>query len=254
MEFETYDVAGSTARVAREGNGLPLVYLHGSGGANWTPGLKLLAERFRVYLPEHPGFGESERPDWIETVQDVALFYLDLFEEMGLTQINLVGQSLGGWIAAELASLCSHSLRRLVLVDAAGLQLSEIAQADMFTMTPETWTKTLYHDQALAERILAVEPTPEVLRKQVRNLAMTARLSWNPYMSDPRLQPRLRRIRVPALMVWGAEDRVFPPAYAQAYSNAIPDSRVAIIDQCGHVPAAEQSQEFARLVTEFLVS
>lgn len=252
MDFDTYEVAGATARVAIQGEGPPLVYLHGSGGANWPSALTLLAQRFRVYVPEHPGFGDTERPDWVETVQDIALFYLDLFETLGLSEINLVGQSLGGWIAAELASLCSHGLGRLVLADAAGLYLPGVERPDMFTMTPEGWNRTLYHDPALAERALAVTPTPEALRASVRNRAMVARLGWNPYLSDRRLRPRLHRIRVPTLVVWGAQDRVIPPAYARAYADAIPGARVALIEHCGHLVAAEQPEKFARVVGDFL--
>ena len=249
---ERVTVADLPVRVQVAGDGPPLVYLHGANGALWPPGLNGLAERFAVYLPEHPGFGQSERPDWVETTQDVAIFYLDLFDALGLSQVNLVGQSLGGWIAAELASLCGHHLRRLVLVDAAGLRIPGEQRVDMFAIPPDQLVRTIYHDQAFAGRLLAIEPSPEMIRAQVRNRNMTARLSWNPYLCNPALQPRLRRITVPTLVVWGAQDRLIPVSHAYAYAEAIPDARVALIEACGHVPATEQPAEFSRIIGEFL--
>lgn len=245
-------VAGTAVRMQVAGDGAPLVYLHGANGALWPPGLDGLTDRFRVYLPEHPGFGESERPDWIETSQDLALFYLDLFDALGLVGVNLVGQSLGGWIAAELASLCRHHLRRLVLVDAAGLRLPGEQRIDLFALPPDQLARIIYYDPALAERLLAIEPTPELVRAQIRNRNMTARLGWNPYLSNPVLQSRLRRIRVPTLIVWGAQDRLIPVSHAYAYHVAIPEARVALVEACGHLPATEQPAEFARIVGEFL--
>lgn len=252
IQDQTLDVAGTTLRLQVAGHGPPLVYLHGANGAAWPPGLSALADSFRVLLPEHPGFGSSERPEWLETVRDLALVYLDLFEALGLREVNLVGQSLGGWIAAELASLCCHHLRRLVLVGAAGLTLPGEQRLDQFALAPAALTRALYHAQSLADRALAVEPSPEQVRTQVRQRAMTARLGWSPYMADPTLRDRLRRIRVPTLVVWGAQDRLVPLTHAHAYTDGIPDAREALIEACGHLPAVEQPAEFARLVGAFL--
>ncbi len=247
-------VDGVSARVEVAGDGPPLVFLHGSSGPRWDPGVQALAERFCVYMPEHPGFGHAERPEWVQTVRDVALWYLDLLEALGLGQLNLVGQSLGGWIAAELASVCSHSLRRLVLAAAAGLALPGERRIDQFTLSPAALTRSLFHDQSIAERLLAVEPDPDTIRLQVRNRAMTARLGWNPYMADPSLAGRLHRVRVPTLIVWGAEDQMVPPTHARAYAAEIAGSRVVLIDRCGHVPMLERPDEFARLVGDFLAA
>ncbi len=249
---ERISVAGVDARVQIAGDGPPILFLHGSNGTAWTPGLQALAGRFRVYQPEHSGFGETERPDWIETVRDVALYYLDLIEALGLRQLNLIGQSLGGWIAADLATYCSHPLRRLVLTGAAGLALPGEKRLDQFAMAPDSLIRALYHDQAIADRMLSVEPTAEQIHAQVRNRGMTARLGWSPYMADPSLRGRLHRVRVPTLLVWGAQDRLVPPSHLRAYAEALPQARVALVEACGHLPAVEQSVEFARLVSEFL--
>ncbi len=252
VEERRVQVDGTDVRVQVAGQGEPVVYLHGASGAGWAPGLETLAERFRVYLPEHPGFGETERPSWIETVRDVALFYLDLFEALGLHRVSLVGQSLGGWIAAELASLCCHPLRRLVLADAAGLALPGETRLDQFAMAPDAIVRALYFDQSLAERALAVEPSPEQVRAQVRNRAMTARLGWSPYLSDPSLRRRLHRVRVPTLVVWGAQDRLVPLSHGRAYAEGIPGARLVVIENCGHLTAVERPAEFARVVGGFL--
>ena len=252
IEERLANVDGTPARVEVLGSGPPLVYLHGSSGPGWHAGVLALADRFTVYMPEHPGFGTAERPDWIQTVRDLALFYLDLFEALSLEQVNLVGQSLGGWIAAELASVCGHELYRLVLCGAAGLALPGERRLDQFTLSPAALTRVLFFDQTLAERALATEPSPEAIKIQVRNRAMTARLGWNPYMADLSLAGRLHRIRVPTLIVWGAQDQVAPRTHADAFAAGIPGSRVVLVDQCGHLPMVEQPKHFARVVGDFL--
>jgi pimeloyl-ACP methyl ester carboxylesterase len=241
-----------TVRCQIRGDGPPLVSLHGASGAVWTPGLERLAERFTVYLPEHPGFGRSERPDGIESVLDLALVYLDLFDALGLRDLDLVGHSLGGWIAAELASLCAHQLRRLVLVSAVGLTIPGEERADVFLLSGEERTRISFADPALVEQALARRPTPEAQREQATNWNMTARLAWKPFMASPALAGRLGRIRVPTLLVWGAQDRIVPPVHAHAYARAIPGAEVALIEACGHAAAVEQPEELARVITTFL--
>jgi pimeloyl-ACP methyl ester carboxylesterase len=125
---------------------------------------------------------------------------------------------------------------------------------DMFALSPADLVRSIYHDPALVERVLAIEPTPEQMRAQVRARNMTARLGWNPYLCNPALRARLRRVPVPTLVVWGAQDRLIPVAHAYAFAQAIPDARVALIEACGHVPAMEQPGEFAHVVSEFLAA
>jgi len=247
----TVAVGDVQVRIMEAGQGSPLVFLHGAGGASWSPGLDLLSDRFHVYLPEHPGFGDTNRPEWLETVLDMAVYYLDWLAAMGLGQVTLVGQSLGGWIAAELSSLCNHGLARLALVDAAGLHIPGEQRVDMFTLSPEKLARTLYHDPSLAEQALSQEPTPEIRRVQVRNRNMAARLGWNPYLCNPALEWRLRRIGVPALVMWGVQDALIPVSHAHLYAEAIPGAELALIEPCGHLPPVEQPEEFARLVTAF---
>jgi len=245
-------VDGVEVTISVAGDGPALLLLHGAGGSNWRPAYDLLAQHFRVYLPEHPGYGVTERPEWLETVQDLAIFYLDLIDELKLAPVCLAGHSMGGWTAAELASLCCHSLRKLVLIDPAGLRIPGEQRVNSFLQNPEEATRTLYHDQSFADRILAVEPTPEVRRVAARNRAMTARLAWNPPLCNPALEPRLRRIKAPTLVVWGAQDKLIPPSHGELYAKRIPGAKLTLIERCGHLPMVEQPEEFARVLGDFL--
>jgi pimeloyl-ACP methyl ester carboxylesterase len=252
IEQHQVRVEGIEVTIAVSGEGPPLLALHGAGGSAWRPGYDELAKRFRVYLPEHPGWGTTERPEWLETVQDLAIFHMDLIDELKLAPVNLVGHSMGGWTAAELASLCCHQVRKLVLIDAAGLRIPGEKRVNLFLQNPEQGARTLYYDQTLADRVLAVAPTPEMATITARNRAMTARLAWNPYLCNPALEFRLRRIKVPTLVVWGANDELIPPTHAERYAQLIPGARVAMIAKCGHIPMVEQPQEFGRVIGDFL--
>ncbi|HEY8694567.1 MAG TPA: alpha/beta hydrolase [Chloroflexota bacterium] len=251
-EQMTTTVDGIDVRVSVAGDGPPVLVLHGAGGSNWRPGYDLLARRFRLYLPEHPGFGTTERPDWLETVQDLAVWYMDVIDRLKLAPVHLVGHSLGGWTAVELASLCSHQLRKLVLVDPAGLRVPGEQRIDLFRQTPEQGARTLYHDQSFADRMLAAQLTPEMAKAQIRNRNMTARLGWNPYLCNPALEPRLRRIPVPTLVVWGKQDKLIPLSHGELYAERIHGATLAVIDECGHLPPVEQPEKFASIVGDFL--
>lgn len=246
------NVDGIEITLSVAGDGPPLLVLHGAGGSNWRPGYDALAKRFRVYLPEHPGWGITDRPEWLETVQDLAIFHMDLIDELKLAPVYLAGHSMGGWTAAELASLCCHQLRKLVLIDAAGMRIPGEKRVNLFLQNPVEATRTLYHDQSFADRILALAPTPDATQLAARNRAMTARLAWNPYLCNPALEFRLRRIKVPTLVLWGAQDALIPATHGELFARAIPGAKVATIDHCGHVPMVEKPEEFARVVGDFL--
>ena len=250
-------VRGTRVQMLQAGSGPPLVFLHGAAGAGvWSPGLAELARSFTVYLPSHPGFGASDWPDWLDGVDDLVFHYRDLFDTLGLERPHVAGASLGGWIAAELAVTYSDRIGKLVLIDAAGLAVEGVEVPDIFLLTPEQTTRLLYHDPAKAEQAIArlAHLTPEQTARMSRDRAATARLAWQPYFYNPKLARRLERIRVPTLIVWGAQDRLFPPALGEAYAAEIPGGRLAVIDQCGHSPHNEQPAELARIVTEFLAT
>lgn len=251
-ELLTTSMQGIDVRINVAGDGPPLLFLHGANGSDWRPPYDVMAQRFRVYMPEHPGFGVTERPEWLETVQDLAIWTMDLIDHLGLAPVYLMGHSLGGWTAAELASLCSHQLRKLVLVDAAGLRIPGEDRLDLFLATPEQMAHAVYQRDELAQRLLGPPPSPEAQRAAIRNKNMTARLAWNPYFCDPKLEARLRRITIPTLIVWGKQDGLIPVTHAQEFGKRIPGAKVAIIDDCGHVPMVEQADHFARILSDFL--
>src|SRR4030088_3748041 len=147
---ETIEINGCRLGLGRGGGGEPLIYLHGTDGlAEWPTILDTLAERFDVIVPDHPGFGASEAPAWIDDVSDVAYCYLDAIEALGLSSAHVVGQSLGGWIALEMAVRSTHRLRSLTLISAAGIHVKGVPKADIFMIDPEEHARLAYADPKL---------------------------------------------------------------------------------------------------------
>ncbi len=253
---ELVEVAETKLHLLRGGRGEPLVILHGAGGnRGWQRYLQALAERFQVYVPDHPGFGTSDRPDWIESVPDLACFYLWALEDLGLSRARVIGFSLGGWLAAEMAVMCPQVFERLIVVGAAGVKPTQGEIADIFLHSPQEVTAMMFHDPKQApeyEQLYGREPTTEEQDIQARNREMAARIAWKPYMYDPRLPSLLRRLRLPSLIVWGRQDAIVPLSCAEVYHQSIRGSKLAILEQCGHAPQTEKPQEFVRVVSEFL--
>ena len=249
-QFET--ISGCRIRIMRGGRGAPLVYLHGATGAGaWLPFMSQLAERFDIIVPEHPGFGGSESPEWLDTMGDLAYFYLDFIHHFGLRGVHLVGTSLGGWLAAEIAVRDCSALATLTLVAPAGLRVKGVRRADIFMMSPEETTRHLFHDQALAEQAVARTRSDAEIETDLKNRLTMAKLAWEPRLFNPHLHKWMHRIRVPTLVIWGENDRILPPAYGTAFANAIPGARLETIPACGHVPYAEKPETLASTISEF---
>src|SRR5581483_2731416 len=190
------------------GSGRPLVFLHGAGGLRPdAPYLDELAQHFTVYAPEHPGWGASTGLEHLDDVRDLATYYQDLFDALGLEGPAVVGHSLGGMIAAELAAQCAHAVSRLVLVSPVGLWRDDAPVADFFTMSPDETAQAVWHDPAgaLARRYSALPQDPEqlagVLFERSRALAAAGKFLWP--IPDKGLRKRLHRIKAPTLIVWG---------------------------------------------------
>jgi pimeloyl-ACP methyl ester carboxylesterase len=250
------DVHGRHVWVAQAGQGAPLVYLHGAGDlGDWGPALSLLMQDFTVYRPDHPGFNRSDDDPSVDSVLDMAFGYLDLFDRLGLDRPSLVGVSLGGWIAAQIAVLAPDRFAKLVLVDAAGLR-AEVPTPDVFTLSPVQLAELLYHQPEFRAAAMAaaenITDDPDLFQRYLRNRMASAHLAWNPYMHDPKLPGRLHRIAVPVLVVWGAQDRLLPVEYAHRWTEALGTARLELIDEAGHLPPVEQPDTFAALVREFL--
>ena len=239
-------------RLMRGGTGAPLMYLHGASGAAWLPFLDTLTQKFDVIAPEHPGFGESDTPDWLDTIHDLAYFYLDVLEQLKLDNVHLVGNSLGGWLAAEIAVRNTSRLASLTLCNAAGLTVPGVKQSDSFMMSEEERLRAFFYDAKKAEAMVARVTAPEREDTMLKNRATVAKLSWQPRSHDPHLPKWLHRIDVPTLVIWGDHDKSFPNEHAQAYHRAIPGSQLVMVPKCGHVPQIEKPDEFVAALESFI--
>jgi pimeloyl-ACP methyl ester carboxylesterase len=249
---ETFEqVAGCRIRIMRKGAGEPLLFLHGASGAGrWLPFMETLSQQHDVIVPEHPGFGQSDTPEWLDNIADLAHFYQDLIDQLGLRKVHLVGTSLGGWIAAELARFSCEKLQSLTLVAAAGVSVPGVRKGDMFMWSPEEMTQKLFHDQQLAQAMPQPSTEDEVM-VGLKNRLMTAKLSWSPRLHNPHLRKWLHRITAPTLIIWGDDDQLLPLAYGQAYEKLIPGAQLQVISACGHLPHVEKPQEFTAKVLDF---
>lgn len=243
---------GCRIRMMRKGTGAPLLFLHGASGAGrWLPFMDRLAQGFDVIVPEHPGFGGSDMPDWLDTISDMAYFYLDLIAHLGAGPVHVVGTSLGGWIAAEMAVRDTAPIRSLTLVAPAGLHVAGVKRPDMFLMSPEELARSLVHDPALAAAMPQPQTEAEVMTV-LKNRLATAKLGWSPRMHNPDLKKWLHRARVPAQILWGAEDRLLPVAYAAEWKRLMPHAGLTILPDCGHLPHVEKLDAFVSTVRAFL--
>jgi pimeloyl-ACP methyl ester carboxylesterase len=249
-------VGGIKTHCLAGGSGPPLVVLHGaSGNAGWRRWIDALAERYTIWAPTHPGFGQSDSADWMESIVDLARFYLWLLDEAGLERVHLLGNSIGGWLAAELATIAPSVVDRLVLVSPAGLKPEQGEIRDIFYLPPEQMLPFTYFDrEQVPERkeLFGAPPTPEQRDIQLRNREQCARLVWKPYMYNPRLPHYLPRVDRPTLIVWGAQDQIIPPICGEQYQRLMPNARLELIDRCGHLPQIEQPEAFVRVVGDFL--
>jgi pimeloyl-ACP methyl ester carboxylesterase len=236
------------------GSGPDLLYLHAGEGADPEAAfLPELAKHFHVLMPAHPGFGASERPDHISTVDDLSYFYLDMLEQRGMSNTVVAGSSIGAWIAMEIAAKASHLLDRLVLDNPIGLRFGERTQPDFFDIfheSPTEWTRFLLAGSPLDERDWASEPEDVALRA-ARNREAFTLFGWAPYLHNPKLRHRLHRIDLPALVLWGDQDRIASRAYAEKVAMALPQGRFQIVPGAGHYASADQPAVFAQAVIAF---
>jgi pimeloyl-ACP methyl ester carboxylesterase len=246
------EIDGCRTHFRRGGSGAPLVFLHGAGGVfGVLPFMARLAERFDVIVPDHPGYGKSDEPAWLENIHDLAYFYLDFLARLGLEKVLLAGASMGGWMALELAVRNASRLQALVLNAPAGVAAPGIEPADVFLLSPEEGVRTLVHDQSIADRKLAAPPPPEALDLVLKNRHTTARLAWEPRFHDPHLPKWLHRIDVPVHLVWGAQDRVLPLGIGHELKRIMPKAELHVLEGCGHLPQEEKVDEYCDIVFRF---
>lgn len=254
------EVLGRRIHEIRGGRGRPVLYLHSAlGEAIWTPHLQALAERYELHAPAHPGFLSSEGIEEIRDIEDMMFHYLAYLDVLGWEAVDLVGLSLGGWIAAEIAARYPERVSRLVLTGSVGIWIPEEPIADIFaidTRFPERFRELLFHDTSVpAAQMIGgpgIEMPDDVLVNVYNAFAATAKIGWNPLLHDPRLAGLLHRVEAPTLCIWGENDRVVPLAYGRRFAQRIPTARLHIIPRCGHLVPFEKGEEWARAVCEFL--
>ncbi|MGV0879816.1 alpha/beta hydrolase [Martelella sp. FLE1502] len=249
----TLKVTDIAVRTFRGGEGRRILFLHGGAGlAAWTPFFDAMSKIGDFMAVEHPGFGKSDSPASIRSMSDLAYFYLDLIEQEELQDFHLIGNSLGGWLASEIAIRNPSRLKSLTLIAPSGLQDQQNPTANPFALSFEENTRILFKNQAIADKILSAPVDAAALANQVKNNMAVARLGGQNGISNPDLGKWLHRVKVPSLIVWGDSDALNPPAYAGLWTGLIPGARKAIIADAGHLPHAEQAAATAGAVGDFL--
>jgi pimeloyl-ACP methyl ester carboxylesterase len=249
---------GTRCRVLEAGSGTPVLYLHGAGGLlPDNPFLDLLAQRHSVFAPEWPGYGESTGDELLEDMLDFALHGWDLVDALGLSRPHVVGHSMGGMIAAEMACLAPRDLGKLVLAAPAGLWMDESPIPDIFAMLPFQIAEVLFADPQQGQALLTggadlseIEALKDFYIATQRRLSMAGKILFP--IPNRRLSKRLYRLTADTLLVWGAQDRLIIPAYGKQWQSLVPRARLEIIEGAGHMLPYEQPDAFVRAIQKLL--
>jgi pimeloyl-ACP methyl ester carboxylesterase len=250
-------IAGIELEMFERGQGTPILYLHGGAGLGPDVAfLELLAKERRVIAPSHPGFGKSSLPDWLDSIDDIAHVYLELMDRLGLARTDVIGFSIGGWIAAEIATKVPERISRLVLIGPVGVKTGlpdKLDIPDVFALPRDKLDRLRFHDVAKNPVNLAAMSEDE-LQVVARNSETLALLTWEPYMHNPKLRHRLHRLTMPTLFLRGASDGIVSADYLERYAKLVPNARLDTIAQAGHLPHAEQREATLAKVLQFLNS
>ena len=254
METKTVETQHAPIRYLEGGAGEPLVFLHGAGGMTADdPLLAELASRFHVYAPFLPGYGESEECGSLRDMLDFALHGWDVVEALGLKNPILVGHSMGGMIAAEMAALAPNDVSRLVLICPAGLWMDDHPIVDMFSLLPFEMPKYLFHDPEAGAAMMTSGlkmDDPNFLQtylvRNARQLGMAGKLLFP--IPERGLAERLYRVKAKTVIVWGESDKLIPPIYGPAFQSAIAGAQLVNVPEAGHMIIAEKPGEVARAV------
>jgi pimeloyl-ACP methyl ester carboxylesterase len=252
---DSLTVEGTRIDLFERGSGRPLLFLHAENGVEPAhAAIEELAKSARVIAPTHPGFGRSDAPNGMRTVDDLSYFYLDLLDHLDLRDVTLAGVAFGAWIAAEIAVKSTARLSRLVMANAVGVKVGDRETrdiADIFALTEPEYLELAYCDPNAGRRDYKSLPPGEVAAA-ARAREATARYAWSPYFHNPRLKSRLHRIRIPTMFLWGAHDCIVGEAYGRAYCAMIPGARFETMERAGHFPDHEQPKIFAKRVLSFM--
>ena len=255
--METVHLAGVDLKLIKGGRGAPLLILHDEmGHPGWLRFHESLAENFTLYIPQHPGFGESPPVDWVMNMRDLAGWYLEALDDLGLGPINVLGSSIGGWLAAEMATMCPTQFKNLVLLAATGVRPPQGEIFDIFQVVAKSYLEASVLDKSQTPEFSDVcpdEPSPEVLDARDAAREGACLLSWRPYMHYPNLPHLLSRLKnLPTLIIWGRDDAIVPLSAGELYHSSIPGSELVVLDHCGHRPDIEKPSEVVEVVNRFL--
>jgi pimeloyl-ACP methyl ester carboxylesterase len=243
-------VNGVEVAMLTAGSGDALLFLHGAATSSGFDFALGWADRLRVLIPYHPGFGESADDPRVREMHDYVLHYLELLDQLGLARVNLVGHSIGGWLAARFAIEHGHRVRRLVLCCPAGLRVPEHPTLDLFSVPPEQLAARLIANQDLLQRRSSQPPSIDAVVGQYREQTSLARVMWERNY-DLTLERWLHRASMPSLLLWGQLDRVVPVEQAEVWARRLPDTRVEVLPGAGHLPFHEAPRA-VQAVREFL--
>jgi pimeloyl-ACP methyl ester carboxylesterase len=244
---------GDSIHLESVGSGAPLLFLRGFDVAFRNDEfLGSLAGSYEIIVPDHPGFGSSDSPIWLKGMGDAAYFYLDLLADLRVGPVHLVGASLGGWLAAEIAVRDLANIRTLTLIGPAGVRRRDTAIGDPFIRSPERSAQAMFANAAFAVQMRFPIETDEQIDLHLKNSIGLARLGWQPRLANPELQRWLHRIRVPTCLIWGADDKIIPPEHSAVWLEGLADARLSVIEGAGHLPHIEAPQKVAAAVMSFI--
>jgi pimeloyl-ACP methyl ester carboxylesterase len=253
--MERLQIGEVSLELLTAGDGPPLLFLHGGDYfAQHREFFDRLTRRWRVVVPRHPGFGNSERPNGFRTVHDLAYLYLDLLERQDLRNVILVGSSFGGWIALEMCVRRLERIDRLVLLDSVGIKFGgreERDIADIYALSSEELLRRTFFDPVRMVPDYA-RLSDDELGVVARDRQATALYGWRPYMHNPGLRQWLHRVQVPALVIWGENDGIVTPDYGQKLCRSLPNARFEAIHEAGHYPQIERPDEVADTIDHFV--
>jgi pimeloyl-ACP methyl ester carboxylesterase len=250
----TIDVQGIQTHLFEAGSPTapPLLYLHGTFLGNlWLDYHKELAQHFHLFAPDTPGFGLTRRPDWMRDMSDYTLYFRDLLNALGLQKAAIIGHSLGGWMAAEIAVWYPDRISKLVLSNAAGIRVKGSPIGNLFAMNAQELVAACFDNLAAAMPLMPPEVNADYLLDQYRQRTTLASLAWNPHY-DPKLERRLAWVTCPALVIWGENDRLIPPVYGDTFHKLIAGSKLVKLAGTGHMPMFEQYEAWSAEIVEFL--
>ena len=249
FEKQTLKINGVDTVVLSSGEGEPLLFLHGGGTWHGYEFAKKWAEKFRVIHPHHPGFGESGDDPAMDTFNDYVLHYVELLDVLGIDKVHLVGFSLGGYLAAQIASQHPERVKTLTLVAPAGMRSKEHPTLDVLATPGDQIVGMLASNFEVLKPWLPSGPDPEFMGARYREATTLARLLWEkPW--DPKFKRYLHRIKAPTLIIWGDEDRIVPPQHSELWRRVLPNAKVQIFKGAGHL-VLDEKPEAANAVAAF---